>query len=126
MDGIVYSLAYDGTDVYVGGQYQTIGGQSRNCLAATVPGTTGVTSWDPTSLTQLQPVRAIGVSASYVYASAEVFRTLSKSTGALETFSPKNGNGSGIIVLPDRLIISGVGEVDYTSTGGIAEFLGTP
>src|SRR5205823_4381805 len=110
VDGPVFSLAYDGTDVYVGGQYQNIGGQARNSLAATVPGTRTVTSWDP-PVPAFQQVRALGVSPTYVYSSADVLRTFSKSTGALETFSPKHGAGTGYLVRPDRLISYGVGEV---------------
>lgn len=126
VDGAVYSLAYDGSEVYVGGQYQNIGGQARNSLAATVPGTATVTSWDP-PMPAFRQVQAVGVSASYVYTSdGGTLRTFSKSTGALQTFSPKNGGGVGYLVLPDRLLIYGVGEVNYVATGGVAEFLGTP
>ncbi|HSN26588.1 MAG TPA: hypothetical protein VLT45_09885, partial [Kofleriaceae bacterium] len=66
-------------------------------------------------------------SSDYVYTSDYgTLRTFSKSTGALETFSPKHGGGAGYIVLPDRLLIYGVGEVNYIATGGVAEFKGTP
>ena len=126
LDGAVYSLAYDGSEVYIGGQYQNAGGQPRSGLAATVPGTSTVTSWDP-PMPAFRQVQALGVSASYVYTSdAGTLRTFSKSTGALETFSPKNGGGAGYLVLPDRLLIYGVGEVNYVATGGVAEFMGTP
>ena len=126
VDGPVYSLAYDGTDVYVGGQYQNAGGQPRTGLAATVPGTSTVTSWDP-PMPVFRPVQGLGVSADYVYTGdSGTLRTFSKSTGALETFSPKNGGGVGFLVRPDRLLIYGVGQVNYVATGGVAEFMGTP
>lgn len=126
VDGSVDSLAWDGTTVYVGGQYQHLGGQARNGLAATVPGTETVTSWNP-AMPAFRDVLALGVSPSYVYTSDfGTLRTFSKSTGALQTFSPKNGGGTDYIVLPDRLLITGVGEVNYIATGGVAEFLGTP
>lgn len=125
VDGAVYSLAWDGSAVYISGQYQNIGGQARNGLAATVPGTTTVTSWNP----PMEPFRqaSVGVSDDYVYTGdSGVLRVFSKSTGALQSFSPHGAGGNAFIVLDDKLIDVGVGSVDYYATGGIAELTGNP
>jgi hypothetical protein len=129
VDGEVDKLAYDGTNVYVGGFYSTIGGQARNELAATAPGTTTVTSWNP-AMPPFRRIDALGVSGGFVYTDdTGTIRTFSKSTGALETFSPRILNGVVTTILPlsDRLILTGgFDDIDNVAQSNVAEYLGTP
>jgi hypothetical protein len=62
------ALAVSGTTVYAGGFFTTIGGQSRNCLAA-LDATTGLaTSWNPNPLGTLS---ALTVSGGTLYAGGD-------------------------------------------------------
>jgi hypothetical protein len=62
--GAVRALAVSGQTVYVGGYFQSIGGQPRNNLAG-LDATTGMaTGWDPKPNLELWPYEnAIGVTA---------------------------------------------------------------
>ncbi|GIW09481.1 MAG: hypothetical protein KatS3mg061_0538 [Dehalococcoidia bacterium] len=46
-DDWVYALAVSGSTVYVGGGFTSVGGQTRNRLAALDAATGNVTSWNP-------------------------------------------------------------------------------
>ena len=127
--GEVDSLAYDGTYLYVGGFYDSIGGVSRNSLAAVVPNTTTVTSWNP-ALPQYRRIATLATTGSYVYAEDYgTIHTLSKSSGALQTFSPRvvNSRINSIIPLSDRLLLlGGFHDIDYIAQENVAEYMGTP
>jgi trimeric autotransporter adhesin len=68
----VYALALSGTTLYVGGEFSSIGGQSRNRIAAlnTTLNTNNATAWNPNAS---DIVRALVVSGSTVYAGGDFF-----------------------------------------------------
>jgi hypothetical protein len=61
----VYALAVSGSTIYAGGDFTSIGGQTRNHIAALDAGTGLATAWDPNASTS---VRALAVAGSTVYA----------------------------------------------------------
>jgi trimeric autotransporter adhesin len=64
----VYALAISGTTVYVGGAFTTIGGQTRNNIAAMPTGSNSATTWDPNaSGGGSTSVNALAVSGTTVY-----------------------------------------------------------
>jgi len=64
-NGVVYSLALNGTVVYVAGWFTSIGGQVRNNIAALNATDGSATGWDPSAIGL---VRALSVSGNSVYA----------------------------------------------------------
>ena len=67
--GDVVALAVSGSTVYAGGDFSSIGGQSRNDLAALSASSGLATAWDPEpSSTGYATVNALAVSGSTVYA----------------------------------------------------------
>ena len=64
----VQSIALSGSDIYVGGSFTTIGGQTRNRLAKlnNTDGTADGT-WNPNASTASSTVQSIAVSGSYIY-----------------------------------------------------------
>jgi predicted small secreted protein len=60
----VYALAVSGNTVYAGGSFTSIGGQSRNNIAALDASTGNATSWDPNAN---NIVSALAVSGNTVY-----------------------------------------------------------
>ena len=61
LDNNVYSLAVSGATVYVGGTFKTIGGQSRNNIAA-LDATTGyATAWNPNANSNVLSVALSGI-----------------------------------------------------------------
>lgn len=129
VSGYVYGLGYDGSHVFVGGAYSTIGGVSRNSLASIDPNTATVTSWNP-AVPQYQRFYAVAASPSYVYAQDDSkLYTLDQSTGAVESFSPRFLNARSDVILPlsDRLILVGAfHDIDNIGQQNIAMYLGTP
>ena len=63
----VNDLVVDGSTVYVGGGFSSIGGQPRNNIAALDAATGAATSWDP-NVDSNGYVSALGVSGSTVFA----------------------------------------------------------
>jgi hypothetical protein len=61
----VFALAVSGSTVYVGGDFTSIGGQTRNCIAALDAATGVATAWNPNAAGR---VLALAVSGSTVYA----------------------------------------------------------
>ncbi len=61
------AVSGDGTIVYVGGGFETIGGQPRNNLAAVEAATGNVTNFDPAGLGTDDQVFALEVSGTQVY-----------------------------------------------------------
>jgi len=69
MSGSVGAFAVSGSTVYVGGDFDFIGGQTRNDIAALDAGSGLATAWDPeASATGFAGVSALAVSGSTVYA----------------------------------------------------------
>ena len=69
MYGSIAALAVSGSTVYVGGDFDFIGGQTRNDIAALDAGSGLATAWDPeASSTGYAGVSALAVSGSTVYA----------------------------------------------------------
>ena len=67
--GDIEALAVSGSTVYAGGDFSSIGGQSRNDLAALSASSGLATTWDPEpSATGYATVDALAVSGSTVYA----------------------------------------------------------
>jgi hypothetical protein len=64
----VYSLAVSGSTVYAGGEFSTIGGQERYCIAAIDASTGSPTSWNPDVD---GTVYSLAVSSSTVYAGGD-------------------------------------------------------
>lgn len=104
-DGIVHTLALSGTTLYVGGEFGTIGGQSRSRIAA-LDATTGVaTTWSPIVNA---PVRALAVSGNTIYFGGS-FTSVSglprgrlaavASNGSMTTWNPDtNGDVTALVV----------------------------
>ncbi len=67
--GSIAAIAVSGSTVYVGGDFDFIGGQTRNDIAALDAGSGLATAWDPeASATGYAGVSALAVSGSTVYA----------------------------------------------------------
>ena len=81
--GSIYALAVDGTTLYVGGQFSTLGGISRSNLAAIDITTGNVTSWIASPAPGV--VNAIGTDGGYVYTGHSRF---DKATGAVDAGAP--------------------------------------
>src|SRR6185295_4249768 len=68
-NSLVIALAVDGSTVYAGGDFTSIGGQNRNSIAA-LDATTGLaTTWDPDAIGGANgtSVSTLAVSGSTVY-----------------------------------------------------------
>ena len=85
--GSIYALAVDGTTLYVGGQFSTLGGISRSNLAAIDITTGNVTSWIASPAPGV--VNAIGIDGGYVYTGHSRF---DKATGAVDAWGPSPNN----------------------------------
>jgi hypothetical protein len=66
--GNVRALLVNGSTVYAGGLFYSIGGQTRECLAALDAATGSATSWNPTAGGGDPAVLALSLSGSTVYA----------------------------------------------------------
>ncbi|MFT7578345.1 MAG: hypothetical protein ACI9MR_000003 [Myxococcota bacterium] len=98
-DNAVRSIAVDGTNVYVGGNFTSIGGQSRNQIAR-IDSTTGAAdSWDPSPN---NAVYIIAVDGTDVYAGG-IFATIGgqsrnriaridSTTGSADSWDPNAGS----------------------------------
>ena len=87
------ALAVSGSTVYAGGTFSSIGGQSRNRIAALDASTGDATAWDPNAS---NAVFALAVSGSTVYAGGD-FTTIGGQTpdpdrGARRDDRPGNGS----------------------------------
>jgi len=122
----VRSLAVQGDTIYVGGNFDTIGGQDRSSLAAIDANTGAATSWNPRPDYD-HDVVALAVSGGVVYAGGTFptlgpwkFRSclaaLDLTTGAVKDWNP---DPNGLVV--NSMVVSG-GTVyvggDFTLIGG--------
>ncbi len=64
----VWTLAVSGTTVYAGGEFTSIGGQSRSGIAVLDTGTGLATAWNPTAGGTYPSVLSLAVSGATVYA----------------------------------------------------------
>ncbi|MCX7016343.1 MAG: hypothetical protein NTW86_27940 [Candidatus Sumerlaeota bacterium] len=91
----VYALALSGSTVYAGGEFKSIGGQPRNCIAALDSETGAATDWDPSADAE---IFALAVSGSMVYAGGDFghisgqprhyIAALDAATGAATAWNP--------------------------------------
>jgi len=63
-NSLVYAMVVSGTTMYVGGQFSTIGGQSRGRIAALDTSTANATTWNPGSILS---VYALALSGTTLY-----------------------------------------------------------
>ncbi|NTU70524.1 MAG: cadherin-like domain-containing protein [Coriobacteriia bacterium] len=140
----VYTLAVDGSTVYAGGGFRTIGGAARNYIAALDNSTGAATAWDPNAsgpggeFESRCQVNALAVDGSTVYAGGNFstiggaarnyIAALDNSTGAATAWDP---NASGPVaefpfesrsavcaIAVDGSTVYAAGE--FTNIGGVA------
>ena len=102
----VYALAVSGSTVYAGGDFTTIGGQTRNNIAALDAATGGATAWNPNANGRLW---ALAVTGSKVYAggwftsiggqSRYYIAALDAGTGAATVWNPNMRVVGGVYAL---------------------------
>ena len=120
----VYSLAVNGSTVYAGGWFDSIGGQSRNCIAALDATTGNALAWNPNPNAL---VRSLALSGTTVYAggiftsiggqSRNYIAALDSATGNALAWNP-NANSYGFVY---SLAVSGTTVFaggEFTSIGG--------
>src|SRR5215472_11078429 len=128
----VYSLAVSGNIVYVGGSFNSVGGQTRNYLVALDASTGSVTSWN---LSALATVSSLAMSGNIIYAGGyfhtvdgqtrNYLAALGASTGHATAWNP-NANGRGVYSLAvsgtpftrEGISPPSTGKGEITSAGG--------
>jgi hypothetical protein len=130
--GGVYTLAVssDGSTVYAGGDFTSIGGESRNCLAALdATGTGTATEWNPTANSTVQTL-ALNPDGSTVYVGGgftsigsvarKNIAAFNSVTGVATDWNPGDPNDAGDIrslaISPDGSTVYAGG--NFTSIGG--------
>src|SRR6185295_12195769 len=108
---MVWAIAVDGATVYVGGDFNQIGGQPRNCIAALNSGNGLATSWNPNASGGSDPTRinALEIDGSTIYAGGQFSQiggqprsciaALDGTTGLARTWNPNCQNCTGIYAL---------------------------
>ena len=120
--GYVNVLALSGSAVYAGGVFTTIGGQTRNRIAA-LDTTTGLaTTWDPNANNE---VKAIAVSGSIAYAGGNFtsiggqtrnkIAALDITTGLATTWNPDANSTVFALTISGSIVYAGG---NFTSIGG--------
>jgi urease beta subunit len=85
--GVIYSIAVDGPTVYVGGEFNAIGGQVRWHLAAlSASGAGAATKWNPGAS---HPVGAVMVHAGRIYAGGAFVETGGVERQHLASYTPE-------------------------------------
>ncbi|MBU0975354.1 hypothetical protein KJ918_01020, partial [Patescibacteria group bacterium] len=110
----VSTLTVSGSTVYVGGGFTTIGGQSRNFLAALDTTSGNATAWNPNANSQ---VSTIAVSGSIVYVggnfstvggqSRNYLAALDATSGNATAWNPNANNQVGIIAVVGSTVYVG-------------------
>jgi hypothetical protein len=94
--GSIDVIATDGTTVYVGGHFVTVGGKSRNSLAAIDARTGRITSWHPKVSGPLQAglgeVRALAVVGTTLYVGGEFDHAGGRPRANLAALDTKTGD----------------------------------
>jgi len=127
-DGQVFALKVSGTQVYVGGQFEKLGGQTRNGLAKVAGTTGGDLGWipNPTLGGGGRLILAIEASGDDVYAGGVFTNIGGQARNNLARLSATSGNAvSGFTPNPDdavfSLVLSGVALYaggDFNNIGG--------
>ena len=106
-NGIVWWSAPVGTTLYIGGQFTTVGGQTRNYIAAVDQGTGLATTWTPSASAQVYTLTtdASSVLAGGPFTAVSAGRSnvvaVQSSNGAILPFNP------GVTGTVDSLLLSG-------------------
>ncbi len=88
-NGEVYAIARSGNTVYIGGEFTTVGGQSRSNIAA-IDATTGtLTSWNPGAAND---VFCLAVSGNTVYVGGAFFSIGGQSRSNIAAIDATTGN----------------------------------
>ena len=121
----VYTLAVSGSIVYVGGYFSSIGGQTRQNLAALDAATGNATAWNPNPSGDVPYVRALAVSGSIVYVGGyfssiggqtrQGLAALDAATGNATAWNPSPSWGILALAVSGPLVYAGG---DFTSIGG--------
>jgi len=130
--GRAYDIKVSGNTVYVGGQFDSIGGQPRSCIAA-LSATTGLaTDWNPNAVKSSYPaVNALVLSGSTVYVGGAFtgiggkartnIAALDAATGTATDWAPETDTGSysdvNALALSGSLVYAGG---DFSGIGGKA------
>jgi Tol biopolymer transport system component len=125
-NGSVNALALSGSTLYAGGNFTTIGGQSRNRIAAIDIGSGAATAWNPNAS---QIVQALAVSGTTVYAGGaftaiggqprNAIAALDATTGNATAWNPNaNSNVSALAVSGSTVYAGGI----FGSIGGQSRF----
>jgi hypothetical protein len=129
-NGAVLAIASNGSTVYAGGEFTSMGSWLvRNALAA-LDVTTGVaTAWDPGATGGANPVHALAVDGSTVYAGGEFtvaggqarnrIAALDAATGAATSWNP-NSNGTVYALAPRGSSTTVYAGGEFSSIGGQA------
>jgi len=123
---IVYALAVSGATVYAGGNFWSIGGQSRNYIAALDASGGLATAWDPNASSV---VYALAVSGSTVYAggwfttniggqSRRCIAALDASSGLATAWDPSASDWVDALAVSGATVYAGGG---FNSVGGRAQ-----
>jgi hypothetical protein len=126
-----FAVSPDGSTVYAGGDFTSIGGQARSCIAA-IDATTGLaTTWNPNASGEIPEVCALAVSpdGSTVYAAGyftsiggqprNYIAAINAATGAATSWDPNaNNNVAALALSSDGTTVYAGG--DFTSMGGQA------
>jgi hypothetical protein len=118
----VYSFALSGTTIYAGGIFNTIGGQSRNNIAAVDVTTGNATAWNPNANGRIQ---SIAVSGTTVYAggafdtiggqSRNNIAALDVTTGNATAWNPNAGDNVNALGMSGSTVYAVGG---FTTIGG--------
>ncbi len=117
----INSILVSGPTIYVGGIFDTIGGQSRNSIAALDATTGDATPWDPNAIRQetslLAVVNTISISGSTIFVGGlftnigrqarEGIAALDNNTGDATSWNPNASNVDPRIALIRTTLISG-------------------
>ena len=92
--GTVGALAVSGKTVYAGGDFDSIGGQPRNGIAALDASTGKATGWNPNPPSVYDSIGALAVSGSTVYAGGSFTRIGGKARNALAALDATTGKAT--------------------------------